>query len=55
MAPTRQKAVIVNEDGNVSLSETDVPELGSGDIRVKIVVAAQNPTDCELAFRIRRH
>lgn len=45
MAPSKQRAVVINKDGSVELKVTDVPKLGKGEILVKIVAAAQNPID----------
>ncbi|KAI9440657.1 hypothetical protein H4582DRAFT_1938427, partial [Lactarius indigo] len=46
MAPALQRAIVVQQDGSVALSEIPVPKPGPGDILVKVVAAAQNPTDC---------
>jgi NADPH:quinone reductase-like Zn-dependent oxidoreductase len=46
MAPTVQKAVVVQHDGSVALREVAVPKPGPDEILVKVVAAAQNPTDC---------
>lgn len=45
MAPTKQLAVVINAEGGVDLKEVDVPKPGPGEILVKVVAAAQNPTD----------
>lgn len=45
MAPSKQRAVVINADGTVGLQEVDVPRPGKGEILIKIVAAAQNPTD----------
>lgn len=45
MAANKQQAVVVNADGTVGMREVDVPKPGKGEILVKIVAAAQNPTD----------
>lgn len=45
MAPSKQRAAVIQEDGTVALQEMDVPKPGSGEILIKIVATAQNPTD----------
>jgi NADPH:quinone reductase-like Zn-dependent oxidoreductase len=47
MAPTKQRAAFVSETG-VTFGLVDVPKPGPGQILVKVVAAAQNPTDCML-------
>jgi NADPH:quinone reductase-like Zn-dependent oxidoreductase len=47
MAPTVQKAVIIQQDRSVALREIAVPKPGPDEILVKVVAAAQNPVDCE--------
>jgi hypothetical protein len=54
MAPTLQKAIIVQQDGSVALREIAVPKPGPDEILVKIVAAAQNPTDCGWASSMIR-
>ncbi|KAI0292281.1 chaperonin 10-like protein [Russula brevipes] len=49
MAPTIQKAIVVQQDGSVALREIAVPKPGPDEILVKIVAAAQNPTDWKTA------
>jgi NADPH:quinone reductase-like Zn-dependent oxidoreductase len=46
MAPTVQKAAVIQQDGSVALREVAVPKPGPDEILVKVVVAAQNPADC---------
>jgi hypothetical protein len=46
MAPTVQKAVVIQQDGSVALREVAVPKPGPDEILVKVVAAAQNPADC---------
>lgn len=46
MAPTVQKAAVVQPDGSVALREVTVPKLGPDEILVRVVAAAQNPADC---------
>lgn len=41
----KQRAVVVQEDGSVALMEKDVPKPGKGEILIKVVAVAQNPTD----------
>jgi NADPH:quinone reductase-like Zn-dependent oxidoreductase len=48
MTPTVQKAIVVQQDGSVALRQIDVPKPGPDEILVKVVAAAQNPTDCAL-------
>jgi hypothetical protein len=50
MAPTVQKAVVIQQDGSVALREVAVPKPGPDEILVKVVAAAQNPADCESYF-----
>ena len=49
MAPTKQRAAFISETG-LSFGLVDVPKPGSGQILVKVVAAAQNPTDCRFQF-----
>ena len=49
MAPTKQKAVVITENGP-TLCLADVPKPGPGQILVEVVAAAQNPTDCQFAL-----
>jgi len=46
MAPTVQKAAVIQPDGSVALREVAVPKPGPDEILVKVVAAAQNPADC---------
>ena len=47
MAPAKMKAIVTVGGGNIELKEIDVPRPGPTEALVKIVAAAQNPTDCE--------
>jgi len=49
MAPVKQRAAIVSESG-VTVGLVDVPKPGPGEILVKVVAVAQNPTDCQFRF-----
>lgn len=49
MAPIKQRAAFVSESG-VTVGLVDVPKPGPGQILVKVVAAAQNPTDCQFRF-----
>jgi NADPH:quinone reductase-like Zn-dependent oxidoreductase len=49
MTPTKQRAAIVSSSG-VTFGLADVPKPGPGQILVKVVAAAQNPTDCQFRF-----
>ena len=46
MVPIRQKAVIVTKTG-ATFALANVPKPGPGQILVKVVAAAQNPSDCQ--------
>lgn len=46
MAPTIQKAAVIQQDGSVALRDVAVPKPGPDEILVKVVAAAQNPADC---------
>ena len=52
MAPTVQKAAVIQQDGSVALREVAVPKPGPDEILVEVVAAAQNPADCELDIDI---
>ena len=47
MAPAKMKAIVTVGGGNIELKEIDVPKPGPTEALVKVVAAAQNPTDCE--------
>jgi NADPH:quinone reductase-like Zn-dependent oxidoreductase len=49
MAPIKQRAAFVSESG-LTFGLVDVPKPGPGQILVKVVAAAQNPTDCQFRF-----
>lgn len=55
MAPTVQKAVVIQQDGSVALREVAVPKPGPDEILVKVVAAAQNPADCGSTFYYSYH
>ena len=46
MAPSKQRAAFLSETG-VTFGLVDVPKPGPGHVLVKVVAAAQNPTDCQ--------
>ena len=54
MAPTKQKAVVITETGP-TLGLADVPKPGPSQILVKVVAAAQNPTDCQFTLTFGRN
>ncbi|KAH9160766.1 zinc-binding oxidoreductase ToxD [Lactarius sanguifluus] len=54
MAPALRRAVVVQQDGSVALREIPVPKPGPDDILVKVVAAAQNPTDWKSAQHGKR-
>jgi NADPH:quinone reductase-like Zn-dependent oxidoreductase len=49
MAPIKQRAAFVSESG-LTFGLVDVPKPGPGQVLVKVVAAAQNPTDCQSRF-----
>ena len=51
MAPIKQRAAFVSESG-LTFGLVDVPKPGPGQILVKVVAAAQNPTDCQFRFAV---
>ncbi|KAH9967149.1 chaperonin 10-like protein [Russula dissimulans] len=54
MASTKQTAVVIQQDGSVALQEIAVPKPGPNEILVKVVAAAQNPTDWKTALMAKR-
>jgi hypothetical protein len=48
MAPIKQRAAFVSESG-LTFGLVDVRKPGPGQILVKVVAAAQNPTDCQFS------
>lgn len=54
MRSALQRAIIVQKDGSVALREIAVPKPGPDDILVKVVAAAQNPTDWKSAYYGKR-
>ncbi|KAI0050795.1 dehydrogenase [Auriscalpium vulgare] len=53
MAPLRQKAAVVGENGTAVLTEVNVPKVGPGQVLVKVVAAAQNPSDWKMAKELK--
>ena len=49
MAPIKQRAAFVSETG-LTFGLVDVPKPGPGQVLVKVLAAAQNPTDCQFRF-----
>jgi len=43
--PTKMRAIVVVDGGNIDLQEVDVPKSGAGEVLVKVVTVSQNPTD----------
>ncbi|KAI0059165.1 dehydrogenase [Artomyces pyxidatus] len=55
MAPTTQRAVVVAENGTVVLKDSiPVPKPGPNEVLIKVVAAAQNPTDWKTAQKAAR-
>ena len=55
MAPSKMKAAVtIGEKGRVAVKEIDVPKPGPGELLVKIVASAANPTDCNLDTLLRK-
>jgi hypothetical protein len=46
MVPDTMKALVTVGDGSCQLQDVKIPSLGADQILVKVVAAAQNPTDC---------
>lgn len=55
MAPSKHLTAVVAEGGSTVVKEVDVPKLGPGQILVKVVAAAQNPTDWKTALWGKRY
>ena len=49
MVPIQQKAVVVTKTGP-TFGLANVPKPGPGQILVKVVAAAQNPSDCQFNY-----
>ncbi|KZV63567.1 dehydrogenase [Peniophora sp. CONT] len=47
MAPSAHTAAVVNAKGEVEIKKIPVPEVGEGEVLVKVIAAALNPTDCK--------
>lgn len=47
MAPSTHTAAVVTEKGDVEVKKIAVPKVGEGEVLVKVVASALNPTDCE--------
>ena len=45
--PTTMKALVTLGDGGFELKEVKTPSPAANQVLVKVVAAAQNPTDCE--------
>ena len=41
------KAIMTTGDGGIEFRETAIPKPAADEILVKVVAAAQNPTDCK--------
>lgn len=47
MAPSTHTAAVVTDNGEVEVKKIAVPNVGEGEVLVKVFAAALNPTDCE--------
>ncbi|KAI0067103.1 dehydrogenase [Artomyces pyxidatus] len=55
MAPSTHKAAVLSEDGTIIVKEVDVPKVGAGQVLVKVVAGAQNPSDWKTALGGKRY
>lgn len=46
MAPSTHTAAVINEKAEVEVKKIALPKVGEGEVLVKVVAAALNPTDC---------
>ncbi|KZV63569.1 zinc-binding oxidoreductase ToxD [Peniophora sp. CONT] len=49
MTPSIHTAAVISKSGNLELKKVEVPKAGEGEVLVKVVVAALNPTDWKSA------
>ena len=50
--PQTMKALVVQAKGSAVVKDVPVPAIDDDDILVKVVCAAQNPTDWQCAFML---
>lgn len=46
MAPSTHLAAVINRKGDIEVKKIAVPRAGEGEVLVKVIAAALNPTDC---------
>ncbi|KAI0051438.1 dehydrogenase [Auriscalpium vulgare] len=52
MAPVTQLAATITADGSIAVKQVAVPKPGTGEVLVKVVAGAQNPTDWKTAAKL---